>query len=236
MPIKTDRNLAFSLRKQGNSYSEIYQVLGIPKSTLSGWFRNVKLRPKVQYILTENRLKHLQEARKRAVLWHNQQKLTRMKAAEKHALNILSEIDLSNKAILELTLAMLYLGEGDKKGRTGLGNSNPLILRFFISALIKIYDFDINKIKCELHLRADQNPTEIKEYWSKELAISLSNFTSVSLDKRTLGRPTYPTYKGVCILQCGNIALQRRLVYLSQRFCENIVNLRAVSSAGRASD
>ncbi len=223
MLIRTDRSLALNLRKQGKSYGEIYKALGIPKSTLSGWFRNIKLRPKVQYILTGNRLKHLNEARKKAVLWHNQQRLTRMEEAEKQALNILSEIDLSNKPVLELALAMLYLGEGGKTDGTCMGNSSPIILRFFINSLKAIYDYDISKIRCDLHLRADQNPVKMKQYWSWELNLPLENFRYVSIDKRTLGRPTYPTYHGVCLLKCGNIAIQRRLVYLSQRFCENIL-------------
>ena len=85
-----------------------------------------------------------------------------------------------------------------------------------------------------MHLRADQNPILIKQYWSKELNIPLENFTSISVDKRTIGSSTYPTYNGVCVLRCGNIAIQRRLLYLARNFCKEIAN-RAVSSVGRAS-
>ena len=39
---------------------------------------------------------------------------------------------------------------------------DPLILKFFIKALNKNYGITPNKIKCELHLRADQNPQKLK--------------------------------------------------------------------------
>ncbi len=52
-----------------------------------------------------------------------------------------------------------------------MGSSDPLILKFFVHCLRNIYQVPDDKIKCELHLRADQNPDEILSFWSKELAI-----------------------------------------------------------------
>ena len=37
---------AIKLRKQGFSYNEIKNKLGVPKSTLSGWFRDILLTKK----------------------------------------------------------------------------------------------------------------------------------------------------------------------------------------------
>jgi len=39
--MRTDKELAFSLRKQGKSYKEIHQELGMSISTLSNWFKGV---------------------------------------------------------------------------------------------------------------------------------------------------------------------------------------------------
>ncbi len=226
---------AIELRRNGNSLRNVAKVLNIPKSTLSGWFRDITLTPEQQLVLRKNWLENLRNARRKAVVWHNQQKVARLKEAEQLAMKTLESINISNLNILELALAMLYLAEGAKSAGTLLGNSDPLILKFFVAALEGVYCIDVSKISAELHLRADQNPEEMKRYWSRELNLPLDNFKSVSIDKRTAGSPTYPTYKGVCVLYCGNIALQRRLVYLSRGFCEKIANLRAVSSVGRAS-
>lgn len=177
----------------------------------------------------------LVKARVEAVKWHNTQKQARLDHAKKQALHVLKKIDTNDTYILELALAVLYLAEGSKKNiETALGSSDPQTLRFFISALKKIYDFDVSKIRCELYLRADQDPEKLKLYWSKELSLPLSNFKQVSMDKRSAGSATYSDYKGVCGLRCGNVAIRRRLVYLAQEFFDTITHQRerAHSSAG----
>lgn len=216
---------AIKLRKSGISLRSIKDRLGIPKSTLSGWFRNIKLSEKHLLRLEQNRIRNLNHARHKAVAWHNNQKTQRLIEAEKQSLLTLENIDTNKISIRELALAMLYLGEGSKtKSGTSIGSSDPLILKFFIKIITSYCQIDICKIKCALHLRSDQDPEILKKYWSEELNIPLDNFTASSIDKRTVKSPTYPTYNGVCVVSCGNIALQRKLVYLSRKFCELIIN------------
>lgn len=226
---------AIRLRESGYSIRDVEKRLGISRSTLSGWFKDVKLNEEQNLKLRSQRRISLGLARSKAVEWHNQQKAIRLDEAKYHAKNVLSKININDKSILELALAMLYIGEGAKTQRTSLGNTNPEILRFFIAALVYTYNYDIKNIKCELHLRADQDSGKMKKFWSKALDIPLENFTYIAFDKRTLGSKTYDSYKGVCVVGCGNIALQRRLVYLSEAFCKKVASLRAVSSVGRAS-
>lgn len=214
--------IALAMRRDGSSLRDVHRSLNIPNSTLSAWFKYVKLTEVQKLSLRKNSLDNLKIARERAVIWHNNQKELRLAEAKRHALNIFSHIDTNNIVILELALAMLYLGEGVKTEQTAIGNSNPLILKFFICGIVKIYQFERNKIKLELHLRADQNPEVEKKYWAEELNFPYSSFSTISIDKRTVGSPTYPSYHGVCVLQCGNVAIQRRLVYLSKLFCEKI--------------
>lgn len=216
---------AIKLRQRGTSLRSVEKILGIPKSTLSGWFRNVPLTKSQKLVLKRNHQIALSKAREKATAWHNQQKDNRIREAEESAAKLLSMADLKNPAISELALAMLYLGEGLKtRSGTGIGNSDPLILKFFVNVLLKIYKININKIKCSLHLRADQDPEAMKRYWSKELHIPVENFTSPSIDLRTKGKATYSTYFGVCVVQCGNISLQRKLLYISRKFCESIID------------
>ncbi len=211
---------AIETRRQGKSLRDVEISLGIPRSTLSYWFKNVKLNPS-QHRLLENRHKNaLTKARKKAVIWHNQQKTNRLKFAEKEAEETLNKIK-SNKEIIELALALLYLGEGSKKSpTTGMGNSDPLILKFFLKIMTKIYKINLEKIRFDLHIRADQDPEALKKYWAKELEAPLNRFGTASIDQRTIGKVTYPDYKGVCVINCGNIAVQRKLVYIGRKFCE----------------
>jgi len=217
------KSKAISLRKQGKSIRNIEVLLGIPRSTLSGWFKNIKLTSLQYKSLDEKHKEALIKARGKAVAWHNQQKKNRLRLAEIEAEETLTKIR-DNKETIELALALLYLGEGFKKSpKTGMGNSDPLILKFFLKTILNIYKINIEKIRFELHIRADQNPETIRRYWSKELGAPLSRFKSVSIDKRTIGKSTYSDYKGVCVIDCGNIAIQRKLVYIGRKFCERIL-------------
>lgn len=218
---------AIQMRKDGKSLIAIEKNLGIPKSTLSGWLKTIRLTKIQKLQLINNKLEALKQARIKASIWHKQEKVKRLKEAEKLAENLLDKIDINDKSIQELALAMLYLGEGFKTNRElGIGNSDPLILKFFIDVYLKNFKVKKRSIKCELHLRADQNPEIIKQFWSKELNLPIENFRYVSIDKRTFGSISYPEYKGVCALRCGNVAAKRKLIYIAEKYCNKILEGR----------
>ena len=215
---------AIKLRKKGLSIRKIEYRLGVPRSTLSGWLRDIKLSQEQKEKLIRDRRRALIKARKKAVLWHNAQKEKRLKLAKKQALETVKSINVADKNVLELALAILYMGEGTKKKlETSIGNSDPLILKFFLVTLKRLYNIDSKKIRCQLNLRADQNPEKMKRFWSKELNIPINNFGYINLDKRTIGSKTYPYYKGVCRISCGNVAIQRKLLHISKMFCERTI-------------
>ena len=210
---------AIRLRGSGESLSYIHTTLGIPKSTLSYWFKDIKLTKKQKERLHKNWLNALVVARKEATKWHQAEKQKRIMYAKKEAEEVLEKISLNDKNVLELSLAILYLAEGSKKNvETALGSSDPNTLRFFLKSLSRLYGLDVTKVRCELYLRYDQDPDELKKYWAQELSLPLSSFTQVNRDKRTIGRKTYDHYKGVCSLRCGNVAIQRRLVFLAEKY------------------
>lgn len=215
------------LRKQGLSIGKVEKRLKIPRSTLSGWFKNINLNKKQKEKILKNWKKDLVKARKKAVVWHNKQKQKRLDEAEISAKETLTKINISNQAFFELALAFLYFGEGSKKNtETAIGSSDAKILKFFLAGLKKIYHLDISKIKCELHLRADQDSNKARHYWAKALNLPVDNFKQINIDKRTKGA-TYPYYKGVCHLRCGHVAIQRKLMLLASLFCERIISENA---------
>lgn len=215
---------AIALRRKGNSIGSIERTLGIPRSTLSGWLRSVSLTEKQRADLERRHEQGLIKARVGAVQWHNAQKNERIEKAAQIGAEVLKSIP-KNVAVLELALAFLYLGEGAKtNSQTGLGSSDPRIAKFFVYCLRKIYNVPVKSIRCYLHLRADQDPKEMFQFWSHELGLSRVNFGKASIDKRTEGRPTYPHYRGVCAIGCGKVEIQRRLMYIANSFCEDIAS------------
>lgn len=215
---------AIRLRKKGLSIRKIEESTGIPRSTLSHWLRSIKLSKEHEENLKISWNNALIKARKNAVTWHNQQKKIRVRNAEIWAETTLFKINTKDENILSLALAMLYLGEGFKStAGTGIGNTDPSILKFFISVLKK-YGIPENKIRCELHLRADQNPEVLKKTWSRILNIPLKQFRSISFDKRTIGSRSYENYYGVCVVRCGTVEIQRKLMYLSKVFTQKVID------------
>ena len=215
---------AVKLRKSGVSMTVIERDLGIARSTLSGWFKKVPLSEEQRTKLMKNSQDGWLKARQKSVEWHNAQKALRLLNAKQEAIKTLNQIELSD-ATLDLAFAMLYLGEGAKTGGTSLASSDPLILKFVLAVLRHNYGINSDMIRCDLHLRMDQDADALKGYWSRELTIPIERFRYVAFDKRSIGKPTYPQYKGVCVLSCGNIAIQRKLMYLYNLFCEKVAAL-----------
>ncbi len=215
---------AIALRKVGTSMTVIERKLGIPRSTLSGWLKDIELTEEQRTSLMRNSSDGWQRARKHAAQTHKEQKALRLLKAKQEALETLDNIPLT-QATFDLAFAMLYLGEGSKNGTTSLASSDPKILNFVLSVLQRNYGIGRDMVKCELHLRADQDSQAMKEYWSEELQVPIGRFRKSYFDQRSAGRPTYEHYKGVCVLYCGSIAIQRKLVYLYTLFCEKIAEL-----------
>ena len=218
---------AVHLRKQGLSIVVIEKRLGINRSTLSSWFRDIVLAPAQRVKLNRARHMALVNSRAKAVAWHNAQKAERLAIAEKEARALLTHIDTNNNFILEFAVAMLYWGEGAKKSPyAGIGNTDARLLKVFILALRSCYGVPIDSIKCELNLRMDQDQQVEKSYWSRELQIPIGNFRRTAFDKRTAGSKTFVGYHGVCTVRCSNVAIQRKLVNISKLFAEKVL-LRA---------
>jgi hypothetical protein len=215
---------AIAMRKIGTSMTVIERRLGIPRSTMSGWFKDIKLTETQRTRLMQNSRDGWAKARESAVKSHRKQKALRLLKARSEATKVLERIELSND-ILDLALAMLYFGEGAKHNTTALGCSDPKMLRFMLAVFRRNYGITADMLRCDLHLRMDQDGHELKKYWSKQLGLPLERFKNVFYDRRTEGRRTYDDYKGVCLISCGNIAIQRKLIYLYNLFCDKVAEL-----------
>src|SRR3989338_3109931 len=91
---------ALQLRKRGLSIGMIEHKLGISRSTLSGWFKNIELSHVQKEQLLQNWRDGLVHARKKAVIWHNAQKKQRLEEAKKQAIKTLAGIDEKNKMFI----------------------------------------------------------------------------------------------------------------------------------------
>lgn len=220
------RDFVEHLRMKGLSFKEIHKELGVPLSTVSGWLRGMTIPESVRKSSEVRwKMKNV-KARQRASERHSVMKLERIAA-------IHSRVDVEYESVLELlttknttleiALAFLYLGEG-AKGNNGLSlaSSSPSILKFYIESLEKLYGIKRETLRYDTHLRFDQDENEVKRFWSMQLSVPIERFRYSVKDKRTIGRPTYGKYHGVCLVSGGGVEIQRRLLYLAEVFSNTI--------------
>lgn len=218
-----ERKRAIELRKKGYSIVAIEEKLGINRSTLSAWFKNIRLTASQAGKLVANKRKALVGAQAKAAMWHGAQKAQRLIVAQRQATEVLVNLNLDDTNLLDLALAMLYWGEGFKRELgVGMGNADPKMLIFLVHVLKRNYKIANNQLTAQLHLRADQSEEAEIRYWSKILGIPEKNFKWTQFDKRTIGSKTYMNYHGVCTVYCHNVAIQRKLLNISRQFVETI--------------
>lgn len=222
-----DKKRALCLRKKGMSLNQVHIKTGIAKSTLSTWFKSVKLSELQKNTLKLRQMNSLHNARKKAVLWHQNQKRIRKQSSKHIAHGHIKNGALFSKDVQRLALALLYHGEGSKGDTTSLGSSDKNILKFFIQSIEDIFQFNRIKMRFYIHARLDQDADSLINYWSKELSISRNQFKKPIYDKRTMNKPTYNGYHGVCVAYVGRVDIQRELLYLSELYCQKIWELRA---------
>lgn len=205
------REQAIKLRLQGHSYRQISDEINVAKSTLNGWLRNVEItQPQKDQLLLKWK-EGLKKARIRSVEVKKLEKLENIHKSKITAKKILNSVSFTSE-ILEIFLAGLYLGDGFKvNGRFGLGNSNPLIVKLFLTLIRQLYKIDESKLGVQIFARADQNTEILLNYWSNLLKIPISQFQKTQHDSRAK-KPTRKNYYGVCAVNYSNVVLQRRIL------------------------
>lgn len=192
--MRKDKHIAFQMRKEGRSYREIHEELGVSKSTLSDWFRNIEWskhatyrNSKINVILSKDRILKLNQARalKLKVLYET---------GEKEAIQ---EFEIFKHEPLFMAGLMAYAGEGDKTTRFNIriSNSEFYIHKYFINFSIKYLNFKRENMKCGLILYPDNDATVCLKKWSSELGIPEDNFhkTQIIQGKEKIKRLQFGT-------------------------------------------
>src|SRR3989339_890884 len=114
--MRKDKENAVKLRKFGKSYNEIKAELGIPKSTLSAWFRDQKWSNEIAQKLLE-RLKSKSIIRLQQLGRIRGDNLKRLyEEAESEAIE---DFDALKFHPLFIAGIVIYWGEGDKVSKNG---------------------------------------------------------------------------------------------------------------------
>lgn len=208
--MRKDKEKATEMRRNGRSYKEIHQNLGIPMATLSDWFKDLDWSNDLKRRLFQ------------AKTWVNLNKVALMVAATKKKFALLHE-QYQKEAIVEFTSLknnslfiaglMLYWGEGDKNlsnSTIKLANSDMEMIRFFYVFLVNGLGIPKEKVAFNLLLYPDLVDTVQKKTWSQTTGIPLSQFRkSVFIVGR---HPTRRLSHGVGIIRVGGRKYKEKLM------------------------
>lgn len=194
---------ALNLRLKGKSYGEIKKTLGVPKSTLSGWFKDLELPASAQEILKEKDRKgrtHLVEYNKRRT---RRIQIKNYKTLESHK----KQIQALSKYELKLVGSVLYWAEGHNKDVTGKGhevcftNSDSDMIKLYLRFLREIICVPEDKLRADIHIYPSINKEKALRFWVGATNIPREQFritqciSRASKRKRPLNSLPYGTLK-----------------------------------------
>src|SRR3989344_5896473 len=168
-----EKNLAINLRKQGWSMNEISGKIGVSKSSVSLWVRNVHL--------TDNQRKELSQKglTKDSIEKRRTTRLSRENARRQIIIdNAKKEIFNLSDQELKLIGIALYWGEGGKanRGSVQLSNGDPRIIQLMMKFFKKVCKVPKEKFRGHIHIHPHLNIKESEHYWSSISGIPLSQF------------------------------------------------------------
>jgi transcriptional regulator with XRE-family HTH domain len=193
MARRKDKEKAIVLRKQGMSYSQIKNELGISKSTLSGWLRDMPLSTQRVNELRANSTRRIE-------LFRNTMRQKREERLTKVFSRVANDIGKTSDREFFIAGFFLYWAEGGKTTPYSitLSNTDPKMIRAFLQWLALI-EVPQEKIKIRLHLYSDMVPRKETVYWAKELSLSKKHFMKPYIKRSKMADLTYSTHgHGTC--------------------------------------
>ena len=202
------------LRTQGWSLGEISNKSRIPKNTLSGWVKDIKLTKIQKERIKQKEIESAATGRPlaaRAI----RAKIENWREGIRKSVKHFEKFAFQNPNIAKAICGILYACEGAKYPSTqGLvfTNSDPAMIRFFLNLLRTYFDIREEKLRCRVVYRWDQDMRELHRYWSHVTKIPSDRFFKTKPDERTKGKATKKSdYKGVCSIQYSDTSLQFQL-------------------------
>lgn len=216
---RTVKDKAVNLRKKGLSLSEISDLINIPKNTIQGWVKNIKLTKSQRLRLKRKEIECGRRGLAKALKINRANKAMWQESVRCRTKKFRTLLDKKSN-MAKLLCGVLYLCEGARYPSSKqliFGSSNPRVIKVFLDLLKGNFNIDKNKLRCRIMHRYDQNGKALNKYWSNITKIPLPQFYKDYKDKRTKGKITKKKdYKGVCAVQYNSTDLQYELQLIGE--------------------
>ena len=154
---------ARELRAGGRTVLDIATELGVSKSSVSVWVRDVEIEP-LRRRPSTNRRPHAQHLAKLAEIAECD-----TEGCERIGV-------LSDQAFLAAGAA-LYAGEGAKRdGKISFANTNPEMMAFFCAWLRRFFEIDESRLRVRVYLHEGLDLAAAEQSWSDVTGIPRSQF------------------------------------------------------------
>jgi hypothetical protein len=201
------RETAMAMRSEGRSYREIREVVGVSKSTLSLWLRDVPLTEDQQRALDQRApaATTSRHAQNRALA---AQRRARIRAEARAQIPGLGESELFVAGVVA------YWAEGakNKPWRTGQAvafmNSDPRLIQLFLSWL-RLVGVSPARLIFRLHIHESADAAEAVAFWSKTVDAPASQFGNTTLkvhNPKTVRKNVGEQYYGCLVVYVRNSA------------------------------
>jgi transcriptional regulator with XRE-family HTH domain len=168
----TEQNRARDLRAQGWTYNEICAEVGVSKSSVSLWCRDIPVDRDVWARKLRESRRFGARTRVNSLAVRRQQQIDQLRVAGRERVGRLSE-----EAFL-VAGAALYAGEGSKTdGAVKFANSDPRMILFFISWLRHFFSVDESRLRLRLYLHVGLDLVAAQIFWSALTDIPIDQFT-----------------------------------------------------------
>jgi len=214
---RAEKQKAIELREKGYSLREISDKLDISKSTASIWLRNVEISNKA--ILRLRSITNL--ARLKAVETNRIKNDELRKEIENRGKEVSGQIHDKN-SLNKIYCALLYWCEGGKRHeRVNFVNSDPEMMRVFVTLLRNSFDLDESKFRVLVHIHEYHNDLEQKKFWSDVTGININQFHKSYLKPHT-GKQKRNNYPGCASLNYYDYKIALELKYIYENFYKNM--------------
>lgn len=167
-----EKQKAIALRKSGMSMGEIAQKLGVAKSSISYWVRDVALTAAQRKKLNKNG-HSIDAIEKRRIARTTNTRKRRENIMEK----AIAEYRFLSKDPLWCVGVALYWGEGGKTQQTArIANSDPYVIIVMMSFFKKNCGVKNQQFRGHVHTFSHLNAQKAEAYWSKISGIPVSQF------------------------------------------------------------
>lgn len=209
-------------RKKGISYGTLSKKFNIAKSTLHYWLSKIEYPKENILISRKNWIKKIQPM---GALANHNKRVQRLDVLDKLTKNEVSN-NTHLKEVKKALLAIMYWAEG-AKGRGDIisfANTDPQMIKLFITLLRESYILDENKFRVRIHLHYYHNELKVKEFWSNLLKVPITQFGKIYRKKRGTNKIFRKNKVGICFVRYNSMTLKEEIMYYARNVANELLS------------